>query len=798
MKRSPLQRKWIAFTIVAFIFFSPSFLQGCTDGLLTDQDENELRLDARDRNAPPVSQSNDKLRFPEMLSRATRSTGIAGKSGSTEATGLFLAFNEYEADGVTPRMLDKYAVTSRILQEYGITRRVLEKYGITPRVLSQFGITRRILNQYDVTRRMLSQFGITPRILSQYGDLISEALCEDFQLTETELANAGLSPADIDDFNKLAGILKEHELTAEEFAKKLEDFTSAIRLKVHIDNAHLGITIHVDSDAIDAFLEEISDDPDILFVEPDFAFDTSNLGETSGAWYDKQIVPWGVTNIEAPLPGMLEWLSADYVAINPVHVFILDSGIMADSWLDDLYIVERKDFTMLFENRDDKEWDEDNVPDVSGFDPGTAGNSLDESGHGTHVAGTIGAKNDFTGVVGVAPGVKIHSLKVLTKKGRTDITTMMAAIDYVTRTKQQNPDWPIVVNLSLGVDIGTSAYNVLDEAIQTSIQAGVIYVASAGNSGMNAATYSPAHVEDVITVGAYDANNTFASFSNHGPIVDILAPGESIISLSHIIEETNKFESILASGTSFAAPHVTGAVARYLGRNPDASALEVSNALSDAATRTITQVPGATTDKALNVKNLLDAAPGVEKSDTSDDRYGWSSWFTKERDEKETETQTNKGDVKDLFRTISFKGNDGSDDWTGDWKEIGESNSAENGRIQIRESNKCADDNCLKVNSSTNGRGISRSLDLSNTEGATLTFDYRRDDLENSNVHLEASNNGGASWARLYTFRRGDDRSQQQKSIDLSSFQDNETKIRFMVDGSGRGGIYIDNIAVKY
>lgn len=793
MKRSPLQRKWIAFTIVAFIFFSPSLLQGCSDGLLTDQDESTLTFDTRDRSAPPVSQRNDKLRFPEMLDLATRPGSFAGKTGSSESTDLFVAFNEYEADGVTPRMLDKYAITSRILQEYGITRRILDKYGVTPRILSQFGITRRILNQYDVTRRLLSQFGITPRILSQYDDLITEALLEDFQVTEAKLKEIGLSEQDIEDFNRLAAVLREHDLTAEKFANLLGTTISSIRLKVHIDNAHLGITIHIDAEVLDAFLEEVGDDPDILFVEPDFEFDTTELGETSGAWYDKQIIPWGITSVETPLPSAFEWFRAGYVSVNPVHVFILDSGVMADSWLDDLYVVERKDFTMLFENRDMELWDESQAPDVSGFDPGDSGNPYDESGHGTHIAGTIGAKNDLTGVAGVAPGVKIHSLKVLTKDGRTDITTIMAAVDYVTRTKQENPHWPIVVNLSLGVDIGTTAYNVLDEAIQASIDAGIIYVASAGNSGMNAATYSPAHVEEVITVGAYDANNTFAGFSNYGPVVDILAPGESIISLSHIVEETNKFESILASGTSFAAPHVTGAVARYIGNNPDASATQVAKALTDAATPTIGGAPDLTTNNALNVKQLLESTVDQVKSDDNESQWNWGSWFSRE---KEAETRT--GHVQDQFTALSFNGNNGSDNWTGNWQEIGESNGAENGRIQIRDSNKCAEGNCLRVNSSSHGRGISRSLDLSNTKGAKLTFDYRRNSTEAKNVYLEASNDGGSSWTRLYTFEPGNDKTQQLKSIDLSSFKHSETKIRFMVDGSGKGGLFIDNIRIDY
>ena len=173
------------------------------------------------------------------------------------------------------------------------------------------------------------------------------------------------------------------------------------------------------------------------------------------------------------------------------------------------------------------------------------------------------------GIAGTAPGVQLHSLKVLTNAGNTDVTTLLAAVNYVTRFKLENPTAPVVVNLSLGVNLGTTTYNILDETIEKSIQAGVIYVVAAGNDGMDASTYSPAHVTDVITVGSYNERLDFSSFSNHGPVVDILAPGEDIISLSHLGSETDNLENILASGTSYAVPHVVGAIAHYLGGKPE-------------------------------------------------------------------------------------------------------------------------------------------------------------------------------------------------------------------------------------
>ena len=516
------------------LLLSPALLQGC-DLFSTDEHDTPLQVDRRAQ--APVSDTHSKLRHPDKLADAEKVVpGAAGKSSSLE-TSLFLAFNVYEANGITRRILNEYDVTRRILQEYGITRRVLSGYGITRRVLNEYGITRRVLNQYDVTRRILNQYGITRRIMKQYGDEINAQLLADFGVTDAMLAEAGLTQEDLNDFNRLSALLNEHGLSIEDFLNALESYPQTIRLKVKIDGAHLGISIAIGSEHVDAFLEEIADDEDILFAEPDFVFDVTELGVNSGEWYDKQLVPWGVTNVEVTLPSFFGMFSASYNKDQPVHVYVLDSGAMTDSWLDDINYVEKKDFTMLFDADAGELWEENNAPDVSGFDPGDAGNPYDESGHGTHIAGTIGAENNLHGTVGIAPGVRIHSLKVLTAAGQTDVATLLAAVDYVTRAKLANPDRPIVVNLSLGVDIGTTGYNVLDEAIEASIATGVVYVVAAGNAGQDAATVSPAHVEGVITVGAHTLNNSFAGFSNYGSVVDILAPGDNIASLSHIIEE---------------------------------------------------------------------------------------------------------------------------------------------------------------------------------------------------------------------------------------------------------------------
>lgn len=627
MKSKQPQNSWLKLGTFALVFLGLFMAQGCDS--FDDHGGEPEPVFGIDRAPAPTSTRYNKLRHPQLRASAqTQVLGVAGKSSTFDQ--LFLAFNEYEADGITRRLLNSYEVTARILEEYGITRRVLDQYGITRRVLDQYGITRRILNQYDITRRLLSSFGITPRLLAQYGDQVTAEVLANNSVTEEKLSLAGLSTTDIDEFNRLSAMLKECDVSIETFVRELDAAVQTIRVKVFVEDAHLGVSLEINSAFMDAFLDEISDDPDVLFVEPAMAFNVDELGTTKGSKYDKQIVPWGIERTGTPLPSFWTMLFADYMTGQPVHVYVLDSGVMGNVWLDDLYYVEQKDFTMLFENPDQLTWDEDFAPDVSGFDPGDAGNPIDESGHGTHVAGTIGAKNDMMGIVGVAPHVRIHSLKVLTKEGKTDVTTLMAAVDYVTRAKRENPDRPIVVNMSLGVDIGTTSYNVLDEAIAASIEEGVIYVVSAGNEGQDASTYSPAHVAGAITVGAFTIENELAAFSNYGSGIDVLAPGEGIISLSHELEEVEAAESVLANGTSFAAPYVTGAVARYLGALPNATAEEVEAAIKSTAHPNVTNAFGGTTNKTLHVGDLIDHAAGVRTSDSeasSSSRYSsWGSW----------------------------------------------------------------------------------------------------------------------------------------------------------------------------
>src|SRR5690606_5990270 len=175
--------------------------------------------------------------------------------------------------------------------------------------------------------------------------------------------------------------------------------------------------------------------------------------------------------------------------------------------------------------------------------------------HGTGVAGVVAAEDDRNGAVGVAPGARVHAIKVLDNGGKTELSTVIAAVEYLTERKLADPSRPMLVNLSLGADVGSTDYTGLDLAIQASIRAGVVYVLAAGNEGIDASTVTPAHVAEAITVGSYSATGKLSWFSNYGAVVDLLAPGEDVETL------TAGNAVVFTSGTSIAAPHVTGAAA---------------------------------------------------------------------------------------------------------------------------------------------------------------------------------------------------------------------------------------------
>jgi subtilisin family serine protease len=217
------------------------------------------------------------------------------------------------------------------------------------------------------------------------------------------------------------------------------------------------------------------------------------------------------------------------------------------------------------------------IDDLHGIDTANDDSDpADDAGHGTHVAGTIGAVgNNGIGVAGVNWNVQIMPLKFLSALGTGFTSDAIAAIDYMTLMKTQFGVNLVASNNSWS---GGAYSQALYEAIAASIDAGILFVAAAGNSGSNADQFPeyPAAYDlpGIISVAATDANDALADFSNFGEdSVDIAAPGVGILSTT----PDNTYNTY--SGTSMAAPHVTGVAALLKSLSPDLSPEEIKAAL---------------------------------------------------------------------------------------------------------------------------------------------------------------------------------------------------------------------------
>jgi subtilisin family serine protease len=181
----------------------------------------------------------------------------------------------------------------------------------------------------------------------------------------------------------------------------------------------------------------------------------------------------------------------------------------------------------------------------------------DDHGHGTHVAGTVGARDNTIGVVGVAPDCTLIAVKVLSGSGSG--TTSWVALGLTFCARMQEKYNIKVANMSLA---GGGFSQTVYDACAYATAEGVVCVAAAGNSFQNAANYYPAGFNNCVTVSAINSSDVFASFSNWGAVVDVTAPGVAVPS-TYLNGGYATF-----SGTSMAAPHTAGTIALWMDDHP--------------------------------------------------------------------------------------------------------------------------------------------------------------------------------------------------------------------------------------
>ena len=208
------------------------------------------------------------------------------------------------------------------------------------------------------------------------------------------------------------------------------------------------------------------------------------------------------------------------------------------------------------------------------------GTPYDDNGHGTHVSGIIAGTGSASSqqYKGVAPGASLMGAKVLSSGGSGRYTDILAAINWAVTNHAQ------VISMSLGGQHSQA----LDDAVNNAIRQGVVVVVSAGNSGPGARTLScPGDIRDAITVGAVDSSDVIAYFSSRGPSSsgyfkpDVTAPGVGIVAARASGTVSNYYTA--KSGTSMAAPMVSGTVALLLDKNASLTPGQVKDALTKTA-----------------------------------------------------------------------------------------------------------------------------------------------------------------------------------------------------------------------
>lgn len=262
---------------------------------------------------------------------------------------------------------------------------------------------------------------------------------------------------------------------------------------------------------------------------------------------------WGIDRVDqASLPLSTTFTSADQGA--GVTAYVVDTGVLTN----------HQEFTGRTGNG------------YSAIADGRG--TLDCNGHGTHVAGTIAGST-----YGVAQAATIVPVRVLDCAGSGFLSSVVAGLDWI--AQNSIPGAPAVVNLSLGGGVSAT----LDSAVENLVARGMTVVVAAGNSAISACDASPARTPGALTVGASDINDRFASFSNFGSCVDMVAPGVSITS-AWITGDTS---TAVLSGTSMAAPHVAG-LAAVLMTKGYLQPSEVEFRLESAAVAAISGLPTAT------------------------------------------------------------------------------------------------------------------------------------------------------------------------------------------------------------
>lgn len=331
-----------------------------------------------------------------------------------------------------------------------------------------------------------------------------------------------------------------------------------------------GFAVNIPSNKVDAFLKAMQNNPLVDFVEQDRILQAPPIAQ------DAQLFPtWGLDRIDQKdLPRNEIYNTGGRTGSN-VNAYVVDTGVLST----------HTDFGSRVKTG------YSTIPNDT--------STSDCNGHGTHVAGIIGGAT-----YGVAKSVSLVPVRVLGCDGSGTLGSVIAGLDWVIQDAQldANKNKRAVLNLSLGGSASTS----MDRAVQKIVESNIPVIVAAGNDNANACNTSPAREPLAITVGATTSADARASYSNYGNCLDLFAPGSSITSTWW----TSSTAINTISGTSMAAPFVTGVAALALEMNSTASATDIGSLIKNqATTNKVTNLGGGSSN--LLLYSLLQASDSV-------------------------------------------------------------------------------------------------------------------------------------------------------------------------------------------
>src|SRR5919109_1963171 len=384
--------------------------------------------------------------------------------------------------------------------------------------------------------------------------------------------------------------------------------TAGARIDEQLESVDGAVLVVRGNRSEDEVSDRLSDSEVVKYVEPNYVVSASRIpNDLAFARL------WGLHNTGqldgvpgADISAVPAW---DVITGGDVRVAVVDTGIdYRHVDLDDNIWINPGEIADHVDN------DENGyVDDVHGIDLASGDSDpLDDRSHGTHVAGIIGAEgNSAIGTVGVSWKVKLMALKFLDSNGEGNTADAAAAIDYAVAEGAK------VINASWG---GPAFSQTLYQAVKRAGDQGVLFVAAAGNSTANA-DVSPDYpaafdLPNVISVAATDPDDNLLYFSNYGRrSVDLAAPGDEIYSTVPV--RTNVSGYATYSGTSMAAPYVSGAAALYMSRHPSSSISQVRDALLTSVDVLPSLAGKTATGGRLDIAKALGVGPAAQPAQSS-------------------------------------------------------------------------------------------------------------------------------------------------------------------------------------